>query len=214
MGTKLITIKAKLQPITTINLLSLIYLTIYRANIMKFSYRFFLLCGVLLLSSCAQNSLRIGNAVKVCCPGNYASYHSFGVTTEEIPLFMRDYVVSEFVAAFEEKGLAQNDRINDLKVELSYRHVNLNAEQQDIDPFVRQPIMDGESMDVQLRYIATIDITMRETATNKVVWAGEVHRIHTVSPGEYMHTPRAMSAFRETFRDLLQHYPSPQPASP
>lgn len=172
-----------------------------------------LLLMVITLCACTQNSLKIGNAVNICCPGDYASYHTFGVETEELPLFMRDYVVEEFSHALAGRGLTRNDQINDLRVTLSYRHVNLNAEQQHIDPFVRQPIVegeivDGENIDVELRYVATIDIVMRETETDKIVWAGEVHRIHTVSPGEYMHTPRAVAAFRETFEDLLQHYPA------
>ncbi len=175
---------------------------------MKNSLIFSLILISAIISGCAQNSLRIGNAVNVCCPGDYANYKTFSVETEELPLFMRDYVVSEFSAALEERGLTRNDQIHDLRVILSYRHVNLNPEQQHIDPFVNQPVIDGESINVELRYIATIDITMKETATGKVVWAGEVHRIHTVSPGEYMHTPRAVAAFRETFRDLLQHYPA------
>lgn len=156
-----------------------------------------------LLASCAQNSLRIGNSVNLCCPGDYASYKSFGIETQDMPLFLRDYVVEEFSGAFQERGLVRNDQINDLRVTLAYRHINLDHEQEDIDPFIRQ-----ESIDVQLRYIATIDIIMKETSTNKAVWAGEVHRIHVVSPGEYMHTHRAVAAFRETFHDLLQHYPA------
>ena len=156
-----------------------------------------------LISACTGSNLRIGNNVTLCCPGDYEKYQSFGVTTEELPLFLRDYVVTEFATAFEEQGLTRNDQINDLIVTLSYRHINLNADQQHIDPFIRQ-----ESINVELRYIATIDISITETSTGKKVWGGEISRIHTVSPGEYMHEHRAVVAFRETFRDLLQHYPS------
>ena len=53
------------------------------------------------------------------------------------------------------------------------------------------------------------EIAMRETATGDVVWAGEVSRLHTVYPGEYMHEGPAREAFLETFRDLLSHYPRP-----
>jgi hypothetical protein len=161
---------------------------------------------LILITACTGNGLKIGNNVSLCCPGDYQNYHSFGIVTEELPLFMRDYVVGEFTYALEERGLTRNDQINDLRVVLRYRHVNLNADQQYIDPFVP-----SETGNVELRYIANIDIVMKETATNKEVWAGHVHRIHTVSPGEYMHTPRAAAAFRETFRDLLQHYPALTP---
>jgi len=75
---------------------------------------------------------------------------------------------------------------NDLILTLSYEQVNLNPEQEDINPFIRQ-----ESIDVELRYIAVIDISMLETRTGEEVWVGQVSRIHTVSPGEYMHEGRA-----------------------
>ncbi|MFM1896518.1 MAG: hypothetical protein RLZZ385_1592 [Pseudomonadota bacterium] len=137
------------------------------------------------------------------CPGNYNNYDAYGVEVVDMPLFLRDWVVDMFDSAFQEHGMERNDRINDLIVTLSYRHVNLNAEQQDINPFIRQ-----ESIEEELRYIAVVEISMRETATGTPVWSGEISRIHTVSPGEYMHEGPARVAFLETFRDLLSNYPS------
>ena len=121
-----------------------------------------------------------------------------------MPLFLSDWVVEMFDSAMQEKRLTRDDQINDLIITLSYRHVNLNPEQQDINPFIRP-----EAIDVELRYIAVVEISMRETATGQEVWAGEVSRIHTVTPGEYMHEGPARVAFQETFRDLLNSYPSP-----
>lgn len=157
----------------------------------------------LILSGCSHNGLRIGNSVNLCCPGDYDNYRSFSLETENMPLFLRDYMVAEFTTAFESRGLTRNDQTHDLDVVLSYRHVNLDANQQNIDPFIRQ-----ESIDVELHYIATIDIEMKEATSGRKVWAGQIHRIHRVSPGEYMHEHRATVAFRETFIDLLENYPS------
>ncbi len=157
----------------------------------------------LTLSSCAQYGLQIGNSLTLCCPGNYASYEAYGVRTENMPIFLQSYVINEFAAAFGELGMERNDQINDLIVTLTYEHVNLDAEQENIDPFFR-----SESITQDLRYIAVVDITMRETATNKPVWGGKISRIHTVSPGEYMHEGRARGAFLQTFRDLLTSYPT------
>jgi len=161
-----------------------------------------LLALVLVLGGCAQTGLRIGNTVTLCCPGNYADYEEYRLQTQDVPLFLRDWVVDMFDSAFQERGMERNDQINDLIVTLAYRHVNLNPETEDVNPFIRQ-----ESIDVELRYIAVIDISMRETRTGQEVWAGQISRIHTVSPGEYMHEGPARVAFLETFRDLLQNYP-------
>ncbi len=163
-----------------------------------------LLLVVLFLTGCVQNGLRIGNTVTLCCPGNYADYEAYGLQTENMPLFLRSWVVEMFDTSFQELGMERNDQINDLLVTLSYQHVNLDPETEDINPFVRQ-----ESIAVELRYIAVIDISMRETRTGEDVWAGQLSRIHTVTPGEYMHEGPSRVAFLETFRDLLSNYPGP-----
>ncbi|MEX2129879.1 MAG: DUF4136 domain-containing protein [Pseudohongiellaceae bacterium] len=168
-----------------------------------YRYRSIFLTSVLILAGCAQSGLKIGNNVTLCCPGNYANYEEYAIRVVDMPLFLSGWIVEMFDSAMQEKGLARNDQINDLIITLSYRHVNLNPEQQDINPFIRQ-----EAIDVELRYIAVVEISMRETATGQEVWAGEVSRIHTVSPGEYMHEGPARVAFLETFRDLLSGYPS------
>jgi hypothetical protein len=164
---------------------------------------------VMVLAGCAGNAgLRIGNSVTLCCPGNYGNYASYGVEAVELPIFLRNYVVEEFDTAFQERGLTRNDERSDLIVTLSYRHVNLDPEQQDIDPFARM-----ETANAELRYIANIDISMRERAGGRVVWGGTISRIHTVSPGEYMHQDYARPAFLETFRDLLSNYPGREAAN-
>jgi hypothetical protein len=158
---------------------------------------------LLVLSACSSNAgLGIGNTVTLCCPGNYANYDSYAIEDAGVPIFMRDYLITEFDTAFQELGMARNDGSGDIIVNLNYRHVNLDVEQQDVDPLMRV-----ESMTVELRYIANIDISMRERAGGKVVWEGTISRIHSVQPGEYMHEEGASSAFLATFRDLLSEYP-------
>ena len=164
--------------------------------------RLFLLVLAMALSGCVEIGLKIGNNLTVCCPGNYAEYSSYRLQTENMPVFLSSWVVDMFDSAFAERGMQRNDQENDLVVTLSYNHVTLIPEQANIDPFVKQA-----STDVELRYIAVINISMRETRTNEEVWAAQVSRIHTVSPGEYMHEGRARTAFLDTFRDVLTDYP-------
>ena len=161
-----------------------------------------LLAVMLVFTGCTQTGLRIGNTVTLCCPGSYADYEAYRLQTENMPIFLRNWIVDMFDSSFQERGMERNDQVNDLIVTLSYQHVNLNPETEDVNPFVRQ-----ESIDVELRYIAVVNVSMRETRTGEEVWAGQVSRIHTVSPGEYMHEGPARVAFLETFRDLLADYP-------
>jgi len=160
----------------------------------------------LMVTACSSNlGMRIGNTVTLCCPGDYASYNSYGIEAVTLPIFLRDYVVAEFDNAFQELNMTRNDQRSDLIVTLAYRHVNLNPEQQAIDPFIRM-----ESINVDLNYIAAIDITMRERSGGRVVWGGSISRIHSVQPGEYMHEGPASEAFLETFQNLLTSYPRNQ----
>lgn len=155
------------------------------------------------LAGCASNSGQIGHTVTLCCPGDYPSYHAYGVELEEMPGFLSSYMLDEFDAAFQQKGLVRNDRINDLVVTLSYHHVNLNPEQEEIDPFERR--IESEQM---LRYVANIVVEMREAETGRQVWAGRINRIHTVLPGEYMHENSARHEFRDAFTRMLESYPA------
>jgi len=158
---------------------------------------------VLVLSSCAQTGMQIGTNLTLCCPGNYAGYSEYGLEMVDIPLFLRDYVSAEFESSFQQKGLTRNDRINDVRVVLTYEQVDLVPGQEQIDPFVRI-----ERLNVELNYIAKINIEIFETRSNDIVWSGEVSRIHQVTPGEYMHEDRARPYFYQAFQSLLESYPT------
>ncbi|MDO8907088.1 MAG: hypothetical protein Q7W55_01165 [Pseudohongiella sp.] len=161
------------------------------------------LLALLMLAGCAQTGGQIGHSVSVCCPGNYAEYREYSIELREIPAFLSDYVVVEFDRAFQEKGLSRNDNRNQLRVTLSYRHVNLNPEQEQIDPFERRI-----EQDVVLRYEATILVEMRESASGRVVYAGQINHLHSVTPGEFMHEERARPEFANAFRAMLASYPA------
>jgi hypothetical protein len=89
----------------------------------------------LVLSGCGTySSMQIGKEVSICCPGNYANYSSFAIENVELPVFLRGYVSEEFDQAFRELGMTRADNSSDLIVNLAYRHVSLDSEQQKIDP--------------------------------------------------------------------------------
>jgi hypothetical protein len=165
-------------------------------------FRMFAVAAILLLVGCAQTGSQIGHSVNLCCPGNYAEYSDYGVELTEMPGFLADYVVVEFDRAFQEKGLRRNDNRNQLRVALSYRHVNLNPEQENIDPFERRI-----EEDIVLRYEATIIVEMRESASGLLVWSGQINHLHSVTPGEFMHEERARPEFANAFRAMLASYP-------
>lgn len=158
--------------------------------------------ALLLLTGCAQDFMQIGAATTLCCPGDYPSYQTYGVVNDSLPGFLREYVAEEFDAAFQDKGLVRNDRLNDIVVTLQYNHINLNPEQEAVDPFNEQ-IQTEE----RLRYVAQVQIRMHESDSGEEIWAGQINRIHSVLPGAYMHEDRARPAFRQAFQEALRSYP-------
>ena len=158
-----------------------------------------------LLSCNAGNGMRIGANVRLCCPGHYDQYQQYSLVAPDMPVFLRDYVVLEFDLAMREKGLTRNEGEKQLNIVLSYNHVNLAPEQEDIDPFVRT-----SAVSTELYYMAVIEVEMYEEATGELVWAGSISRIHHVTPGEYMHADRARPEFQSAFSRLLEAYPGRQ----
>ncbi|MEJ6678899.1 MAG: hypothetical protein QNL34_02055 [OM182 bacterium] len=63
--------------------------------------------------------------------------------------------------------MSRNDQAHDIEMVLAYNHINLYLDQQDIDPFVRMKFLN-----VELSYIAQINIEIAETATREKVWGG------------------------------------------
>ena len=170
---------------------------------MQYISRLMVVLGLaMILVACSQTTTQIGSSPLLCCPGDYENYSEYSLKTENMPIFLRDYVVAEFERAFDAKGLSRNDQMHDVEIVLRYNHVNLYPDQQDIDPFVRM-----ESLNVELSYIAQIVVEVFETATRDKVWAGAISRIHQVTPGEYMHESRAAPAFHDAFVRMLESFP-------
>lgn len=164
--------------------------------------KFVVLLFAVLLASCAGSSGQIGTNLTLCCPGNYGAYNDYSVEVVNVPIFLRDYLVTEFDTAFQEKGLSRDDQDADLRVVLRFNQVNLEADQEQIDPFERV-----ETMNTTISYIAAIEIEISEAASGDSVYAGSINRIHQVAPGEYMHEDRARTAFLQAFRAVLASYP-------
>lgn len=164
---------------------------------------FLALLSFIVVGCSMGDGMRIGVHVKHCCPGNYEEYRQYSLQAENIPVFLRDYVLMEFDSAMLNKGLTRNEGDKQLNILLKYNHVNLAVEQESIDPFVQ-----ANGMNDELHYMAVIEVEMIEDSTGELVWAGSISRLHHVYPGEYMHQERARPEFQSAFNRLLEAYPS------
>ena len=154
------------------------------------------------LGGCSSLQSDIGTRVITCCPT--ADYDSFTISTADMPAFLGPIMVSNFSVALASHGLQPVDEHAgpaDLTVVMRYEQENLSLDRT-TDDFEERIAM-GDSQ----RFVAKIITEIHETGANKLVWSGQLQRIHDVAPGEYMHTGKASVALLEAFTRVLKDFP-------
>ncbi|MBL4680990.1 MAG: hypothetical protein JKY88_09745 [Pseudomonadales bacterium] len=154
-------------------------------------------CSVI-LSSCATKPSSIASTVTLCCFDG--QYTSFMVTTRNIPEFLVPHIVASFNSAMSIKGFQVLPANADLLIELRYEQDNLSQIRESYD--FEERTASGDS----LRFLARIVIDVSVKGDNRVVWSGNVERIHNVGPGEFMHTGKASVALFDAFAKVLQDF--------
>ena len=173
-----------------------------------------LLTGLLILAACTTPAYQ-GITVTSPSAGSTSpglaeqlatgTIRSFEVSAQQIPAFLGPIIVSNFSVALAERGLQPVSSDGDLVVSLRYEQSDIESEVLH-DSFDEQLAEGGET-----RFNARIVAEFRQRDSSRLLWQGHIQRLHTVSPGEYMHTGRASVALLSAFRDLLQDIPEVTP---
>jgi len=163
--------------------------------------RLLLLLSFAVLAACQSTGGAIGVSVTKCCaePG----YHTFSSETADMPAFLVPLIKANFDAAFSARGLVLNAEDADLMVVLRYEQENLAAPETP-DDFEGHIAPGGN-----VRYIARIQVEIHDASSGRLVWAGNVQRIHDVDAGEYMHSGKASLAIFNAFTRLLSDFSVP-----
>jgi hypothetical protein len=151
---------------------------------------------VALLSACASSRSGIGTTVDECCPP--PDHTTFHVLSEKIPAFLGPVVVSNFNVALASYGMQPVEREGDLAVTLNFEYTDLTA-----DKYVGE-FQGATSPGGDVRFMATIEIEMRDNKSGEKVWSGSVQRVH---PVRWMRVGRASTAFLHAFTDVLRGFP-------
>lgn len=155
--------------------------------------------ALLALSACASTSRGIDVADgERFTPMTLKSFH---VVADQLPAFLGPVIVSNFSVAMAEHGMQPVSEDGDAVATLRLEQIqwNENRTRDDFDESVEES---GET-----RFMARIIVELRAANDDKILWQGSIQRLHTVRPGDYMHTGRASVSFLEAFRELLQGYP-------
>ena len=155
------------------------------------------------LSGCAgQNYL----GITLTPPGEQATQalealRSFQVESVDLPVFLGPIMVSNFSVALAERGLQPVVEGGDILVTLRYVQSDLTT-----DP-PPGSLQEAGGNGGETRFIARIVVEFRRSGDPGVIWQGSIQRLHSVRPGDYMHTGQASVALLAAFRDLLSTYP-------
>ena len=155
---------------------------------------------MLVLTGCAADYPGIG-----VTPGAGAAppeLRSFTVLAEDMPAFLGPIVVSNFSVAMAERGLQPVSDNGAAVVTLRFEQEGM-APGSSRDGFAERIDQGGDT-----RFLAIIRVEVRRTGEDAILWQGSIQRMHSIRPGDYMHTGPASVAFLDAFRALLKDYPA------
>lgn len=152
------------------------------------------------MGGCASDYL--GVSVTPADPGSVPAFRSFEVEAQALPAFLGPIIVSNFSVAMAERGLQPVSQGGDAVVTLRYVQDELATSETD-DEFGGQTDPGANA-----RFMARVVVEIRGNESSEIVWSGSIQRLHTIRPGDYMHTGRASVALLEAFRRLLSDYPA------
>lgn len=152
----------------------------------------------ILVAGCASTPGQIDTAVDQCCAAS--AYETVEVRAENIPAFLGPLMVSNFSVAMANRGLQPVVSGADLIAVLRYEQIDL-GEQREKDDFAEQ--LGGDS---DQRFIARVAIDIRDAASDEVVFAGHIQRLHDIGAGEWMHTGPASAAIYLAFEEVLEGF--------
>ncbi len=156
---------------------------------------------IALSASCSTNYL--GISVTDGDPAKVPVFSTFHVKTQAMPAFLGPVVVSNFNVAMAERGMQPVSEGGDAEVILRFEQETI-AQQREAPDFGERTDTGGQS-----RFIARVVVEVRAADADTIVWRGSVQRLHTITPGDYMHVGRASIALLDSFRSLLKDYPVP-----
>jgi hypothetical protein len=161
----------------------------------------FCMVAILILAGCT--TVNRGITIGAGGESSLAGVRTFEVNAVNMPAFLGPIVASNFSVAMAERGFQPVGENGDAVVTLKF-------EQDDIDQERHRDDFD-ERIDQggNLRFVArvVVDLTVENTAG--MIRLGSIQRMHTVRPGDYMHTGNASIALLQSFREMLSDIQMP-----
>lgn len=164
--------------------------------------KYFCMVVILILAGCA--TVNRGITVGAGGESSLAGVRTFEVEAVNMPAFLGPIIVSNFSVAMAELGFQPVGENGDAIVILKYVQDDIGQERHR-DDFDERIDQGGD-----LRFVARIVVDLTVKTTGTTFRMGSLQRLHTVRPGDYMHTGNASVAFLESFRGMLSDIQMPE----
>jgi len=170
------------------------------------SGRVLLVCAGLLVSlslgACAARPTRVSTEITVCCEADFHRYESYSVSMTNVPGFLEAYLRGGLSTVLSQKGLTETLDEPDLRVSLLFDQVFLTPDSAEEDYF-------GEGVDpgIATHFMAAVSVDVFDNATDQMVWAGRLSRIHHDPHGQPRGNDHKMQGIIDAFADLFARYP-------
>jgi hypothetical protein len=163
--------------------------------------KYFYMVAILVLAGCTtvNQGITVGSGEE----SSLAGVRTFEVNAVNMPAFLGPIVASNFSVAMAERGFQPVGENGDAVVTLRFEQDDIGQERQR-DSFDEQIDQGGD-----LRFVARVVADLMVKNTGSTIRLGSIQRMHTVMPGDYMHTGRASIALLQSFREMLSDIQMP-----
>jgi hypothetical protein len=164
--------------------------------------------GLALIAACGSMP-EIATDVSYCCEDGAESIASFRVEFEDTPEFLKPMLRDEAAIVLGAKGLEYTEGTAHSVLRMTFINRTLSAEEErELDSWEKVAPGGG------VRFIAEVQLELKNTVTSELLWSGSMRRIHNVYEGSYMHDSPARAAMRQAFMDIFADYPNQKMDNP
>ena len=139
-----------------------------------------------------------------CCRPAAGQVQSYRVEFEDMPEFLKPMLRDEASTVLHTKDLEYTEGDADAVLKMAYVDKTYEGPEARRDEAWETNAPAGG-----MRFIAEVQMELRNTVTNELIWAGSMSRIHNVYEGSYMHEAPARAAMRNAFTELFSDLPDP-----
>jgi hypothetical protein len=160
-----------------------------------------LIAGSIFFSACSSLPT-IATDVTYCCQTGYEGVRTYRVEFVDMPEFLKPMLRGEASIVLDTKGLEYTESDAHAILLMTFVNRTLSAEESARDE-AWETIAPGGGV----RFIAEVQLELKNSVTGDMLWAGTMGRMHNVYEGSYMHDAPAKSAMRNAFLEIFADYP-------